>query len=102
MPALKDMHKRSIMKSITWRISGIIVLGITSWLITHSWGKTALITLIFHGIHVILYYFHERIWEGITWGRIKHPLSDLSVSKDIRPVDMEIIRTKLNELGYLK
>ena len=101
MATLKDTHKRSIIKSITWRIAGIIVLAIVSWFVTYNWQAMALITLFFHGIHFFLYYFHERIWESISWGRAKHPLSELPVRSNLNNEDMEIIRRKLKELGYI-
>lgn len=101
MSTLRDTRKRSIMKSISWRITGIIILLIISWLITHDWKVMTLITVIFHGIRVILYYFHERIWEKVSWGRVKHPLSELPVKNNLKPEDMQVIRGKLKDLGYI-
>ena len=59
-----------------------------------------MITLVFHIIRIILYYFHERFWERITWGKIKHPLSVLSVKGELLPEHLEIIRKNLISLGY--
>ena len=97
-----DTRLRSWVKSIVWRIIGIILLGVISYLITKSWKEMTLITALFHGIRVIMYYFHERIWERISWGRIKHPLSDLPVKKKLTPLDLKIIAEKLKELGYIE
>ena len=66
-----EMKRRSWIKSITWRIIGIVVLGAISWLVTHSWEQTSLITFIFHSIRLVLYYFHERVWDDVEWGRIR-------------------------------
>lgn len=101
MASLKDTHIRSVVKSITWRVTGIIILAIISWMITHDWKAMTLITVIFHGIRVVLYYFHERIWERISWGRVKHPLSELPVKNNLKPKDLEIIHSKLKDLGYI-
>ena len=29
---------------------------------------TTVVTLLFHSIRFVLYYFHERWWDGINWG----------------------------------
>jgi uncharacterized membrane protein len=66
-----DTGWRSLAKSLTWRIAAIIILGGLSWLFTRGWRETALITITFNAIQFILYYFHERAWEKIGWGRRK-------------------------------
>jgi len=96
-----ETHARAWVKSIVWRILGIVILGAISWLVTHNWKEVTTITIIFHAVRVILYYFHERVWERISWGRIKHPLSDLSVNKELTPEDLKIIQNQLKELGYI-
>jgi hypothetical protein len=60
-----------------------------------------LITVLFHSIRVVLYYFHERLWEHISWGTVKHPLSVLPIKEKPTPEDLEIIAQKLRDLGYI-
>ncbi len=96
-----ETHARAWVKSLVWRVLGIIILGFISWTITHSWKEMTIITVLFHSIRMILYYFHERAWESIQWGRIKHPLSILPVKKKIMPEDLKIFKNQLKELGYL-
>jgi len=96
-----ETRTRAWIKSFVWRILGIFVLGIIAWLVTHSWKEMTTITIIFHGVRVILYYFHERVWDRIHWGRIKHPLSSLPVNKELTPGDLKIIQNQLKELGYI-
>ncbi len=96
-----ETHARAWVKFLVWRIFGIIILGAITWMITHSWKEMTIITVLFHSIRVILYYLHERAWERIQWGRIKHPLSILPVKKEIEPEDLNIIQNQLRELGYL-
>jgi len=50
---------------------------------------------------VVLYYVHERLWTRIAWGVPTHPLSDLPVTSPLSPEDKQIIRQRLQELGYL-
>ena len=96
-----ETHTRAWIKSIVWRLFGIVILGAISWSITHSWKEMSLITILFHSIRIVLYYLHERIWDRINWGRIKHPLSVLPVRKALDPEDLEIVRNQLQKLGYL-
>ncbi len=96
-----ETHARAWVKSITWRILGAIVLGLITWFTTHNWIETTIITLIFHVIQLVLYYFHERIWERINWGRIKHPLGGLNLNKELTNKDKKIIEKVLSSLGYI-
>lgn len=66
-----ETKKRSWIKSIVWRLIGILILGGITWLITRSWEQTSAITIFFHAIRLILYYYHERAWDDVEWGRIK-------------------------------
>ncbi|MBE7652449.1 DUF2061 domain-containing protein [Tenacibaculum finnmarkense genomovar finnmarkense] len=60
---------RSLAKSVSWRIIGTIDTVLISWLITgelalaFSIGSIELVT------KMILYFFHERIWNKIKWGK---------------------------------
>jgi len=96
-----DTKKRSWAKSITWRVIGILLLGSISYLITGSWKEMTTITALFHGIRVIMYYYHERVWECVSWGKLKHPLAELPVKGKVAPEDLEVVREKLKSLGYL-
>jgi uncharacterized membrane protein len=64
-----DTRKRSLAKTIVWRLIGILILGGIAWAFTHSWTETTYITIAFHIIRTILYYYHERMWDRIEWGR---------------------------------
>ncbi len=92
---------RAWVKSLVWRLLGIAILGAISWVITHDWKEMSLITLLFHSIRMLLYYIHERLWNRVGWGRIRHPLSIFPVNQVIRPEDRETIRGQLKRLGYL-
>jgi uncharacterized membrane protein len=96
-----DTRKRSWAKSLTWRILGIVLLGLITYMITKDWKEMAVITVVFHGIRVVLYYAHERIWEKIDWGRVKHPLASLPVDRELTPEDMDTVREQLKSLGYI-
>ncbi len=67
-----DTRLRAWAKSITWRVVGIFILGAIVWLATGKWKETWGITVVFHAIRVVLYYYHERLWDRTAWGKIPH------------------------------
>jgi len=60
-----EIKLRSLFKSIAWRIMGVLILAIVTFAYTHEWIQTGLITVIHHGIFLIVFYLHERIWLRI-------------------------------------
>jgi len=64
-----ESRKRSIVKSIVWRIICIVVSILTSYVLTARWDIAVAIGSIYNIITMILYYFHERLWNSIKWGK---------------------------------
>ena len=62
-----ELSKRSLLKTITWRITASLDTFVIAWIITGDWKMGGSIA----GIEVItkmfFYYFHERIWNKIKW-----------------------------------
>jgi len=58
----KETNTRSALKSIIWRIVGVIILAIITYVYTRKWIQTGLITVLHHGIFLFVFYAHERIW----------------------------------------
>ena len=67
--ALNETNKRSFAKAVSWRITGTLDTFLISWLITGEIllatgiAATEVITKVF------LYYFHERMWNKVSWGK---------------------------------
>jgi uncharacterized membrane protein len=61
--------QRSALKAITWRIIGTIDTFLISLLITKKPFIAASIASFEVATKTILYYFHERGWNRIQWGR---------------------------------
>ena len=53
---------RSATKSTIWRILGVLILGTVTYAYTRHWVQTSLITIIHHGVFLVVFYFHERLW----------------------------------------
>ncbi|WP_457610531.1 DUF2061 domain-containing protein [Lutibacter sp.] len=60
---------RSIVKAISWRIVGTIDTVLISWFITGKITLALSIGLIEIITKMVLYFFHERIWNLIKWGK---------------------------------
>ena len=60
---------RSVAKSLSWRTIGTLDTILISWVITgkldlaFSIGGIELVT------KMVLYFFHERAWNSIKWGK---------------------------------
>ncbi len=93
--------KRALVKATTWRLIAITVLAVIAYLITGQWKEVTAITLLYHSIQVIVYYIHERMWEHISWGIIKHPLAEIPVTRHLTPEDKENLIEHLKQLGYI-
>ena len=61
--------KRSLVKAITFRILILCSDTIVIFLITHRWDTTAGLVILTNLASTTLYFFHERIWNRIQWGR---------------------------------
>ena len=60
-----ESHTRSMVRSIIWRIMGILILALITWIFTQSFIQTGLITILHHTAFIIIYYLHERLWQFI-------------------------------------
>lgn len=96
-----DTRERSWVKSIMWRAVGVVILGGISYAVTRDLGAMGVITLLFHGLRLILYYWHERLWERVSWGKIRHPLEHFCMKENLTAGDMAEIRQILEERGYV-
>jgi uncharacterized membrane protein len=67
---MQDKHHRSIAKAFSWRILGTIDTVIISYLVTGNIKLAASIGIIETFTKMTLYYFHERIWDKINFGRL--------------------------------
>ena len=59
-------HRSSFLKSLVWRIMGVLVLGTITYLYTRQWITTTYITFVHHATFLLVFYLHERLWRTIT------------------------------------
>ena len=66
-----ETHKRSIIKSISYRILSISVDYIVAYFFTRDATLSLGIVVLVNGYSTLLYYSHERVWAHIHWGTKK-------------------------------
>ena len=62
-----DTKKRTIAKTMTWRITASLTTFTIAWVLTGDLLIGASIGTIEAIAKIFLYYFHERIWTNISW-----------------------------------
>jgi uncharacterized membrane protein len=67
--SMKENKSRSVGKSISWRILASCDTILISYLITDSIAIAASIGSIEVLTKMFLYYFHERVWDRIAYGK---------------------------------
>lgn len=60
---------RSIAKAVSWRVIGTLDTLIVSYFLTGEATIAASIASIDFVTKMFLYFFHERIWNNINWGK---------------------------------
>ena len=61
--------QRSAQKAIPWRVDGTADTFVISWAITKEPVTAGAIASFEVFTKTILYYFHERGWNKVKWGR---------------------------------
>lgn len=70
-----------MIKSIIWRLIGIVFLAIITYAFTRNWIVTSFITFCHHVAFLFIYYAHERVWLEVKnlwlqkWKRLLRPIT---------------------------
>jgi uncharacterized membrane protein len=64
-----DAPRRSIVKTISWRITGSSATFAIAYILTGSLAVAGVIGITQMISNTILYYVHERVWNRIKWGQ---------------------------------
>lgn len=60
---------RSIAKAFSWRVIGTLDTLVISYILTGKIALAASIASIDFVTKMVLYFFHERFWNLIKWGK---------------------------------
>jgi uncharacterized membrane protein len=64
-----DQPRRSLVKTISWRITGSSATFLIAYLMTGNLAVAGVIGITQMISNTVLYYLHERLWNKITWGQ---------------------------------
>lgn len=99
--ALREYHKRSLVKAICWRALATLTTMAVVFIFTRRFTLAIQVGAVEIVAKLVFYYLHERVWNAIAWGKLQHPLTGLAVSRELEPEHLEEVRKRLEELGYL-
>jgi uncharacterized membrane protein len=68
-----ETHLRSIIKAVSWRIGGTLVTFLVTLIISKEVGLAAKVGLLDTFVKIGAFYFHERLWHRIDFGKVKQP-----------------------------
>lgn len=60
---------RSVAKAVSWRVIGTLDTLLISYIVTGKVALAASIASIDFVTKMFLYFFHERLWNKIYWGK---------------------------------
>ncbi|MCF8232256.1 MAG: DUF2061 domain-containing protein [Bacteroidales bacterium] len=75
---IKDSPGRSIAKAISWRFIATATTFLISFIVFHQYTEktfsenmqnAGLIAFVEFFAKILFYYFHERLWTNIQWGK---------------------------------
>ena len=64
-----ELQKRTIAKTLIWRVTASLTTFIIAWVLTGDLLIGVSIGSIEAIAKIFLYYFHERIWNNISWAK---------------------------------
>lgn len=64
-----EAHLRSILKALTWRATGSLVTFLLISVFTGNHTIAGSVAGIEFVAKIFLYYFHERAWAYVNWGK---------------------------------
>ena len=64
-----DLKKRTIAKTMTWRVTASLTTFLIAWILTGDLLIGVSIGTIEATVKIFLYYFHERIWNNVSWAK---------------------------------
>ncbi len=66
-----ETPKRSIVKTISWRVVATIITGGVTYFLTDRLDFAVTVGLADTGVKFFTYYAHERIWTRISYGKVR-------------------------------
>jgi adenylylsulfate kinase len=68
-----DSHRRSLLKTVSWRFVATITTGLVTFIFTGRLDLAITIGLGDSFIKLFIYYLHERAWTRVRFGQVRIP-----------------------------
>ena len=68
-----DQPKRTLAKTLTWRVIALLTTMAVVYLYTGSAKDSVIVGVVANFLKMFFYYVHERVWNRLSFGR-KKPL----------------------------
>jgi uncharacterized membrane protein len=65
---MEGTRKRSLAKAVVWRVICIVASIVITFAFTGKWDLAVAVGTVYNAVTMVLYYFHERLWNRIKWG----------------------------------
>jgi uncharacterized membrane protein len=69
---MHETFKRSLAKTIIWRVIGTVITWAVIYAFTGESGKSTNISLIVAVFLAAGYYVNERVWNNLQWGKVSY------------------------------
>ncbi|MBN1940534.1 MAG: DUF2061 domain-containing protein [Candidatus Aminicenantes bacterium] len=99
---MAESHKRSIAKAVSYRFMATLTTATVVFILTRKLSLAVGVGILDMFAKMGFFYLHERFWAKVKWGRTRHPLESLQVTKDLSPEDLEKVKTQLKSMGYIE
>jgi len=71
-PLNRESHLRSFLKALSWRVLATTTTALIAWVITGDISTAIAIGGIEFITKFFIYYGHERVWQLVPRGTIRH------------------------------
>lgn len=65
-----EKNTRTLTKAFTWQLMGFVLMTIVNYFYMGSLRQGLGLSLLLTLMGLVTYYFHERLWARIGWGRL--------------------------------
>tara|TARA_R110002049_G_scaffold94988_14_gene233498 strand:+ start:5864 stop:6130 length:267 start_codon:yes stop_codon:yes gene_type:complete len=76
--AERESHLRSLLKAITYRITGTVTTTLLVLAVTGELAVAMAVGLVEPAVKIVVYYLHERAWQRVPAGTVRRFVSRLS------------------------
>ncbi len=67
---MRETHRRSILKGVTWRVIASATTMTVVYVVTGNLALVASVGVVDIVAKVFFYYLHERTWGKVKWGLV--------------------------------